>query len=364
MSDTSQPKPISANTPDSWGTLSEFLLQAGTEYFIIDVSRTRCLLDNQRFFEIELNKCPYPHPRQAHAWFCIVFWNKQLSHDHYMWFLKLPIDEQGLLQQAARDQFLHIVVDALGKELQNAASQQAQLPENPFVFAPSQQLLADCNAFICQKLGLAKRSGFHQALRYLKAPNIQKWDELTVQDMSDLALEINSSEVSDAFVTHLSSLPHPVLVCLCSTFEGVRLNDEVQNSLINYYANADRAIAPTIIRALASSQTKKVKRFIDALILDDAALDTESLVVIAGRHWQLLSPERDNEGTGLNTDLLLAFFGKVASVDKSFALFRGLFADLVQIPELRVFILAMLRDESLKPSLKRAVQSLFDSQGK
>lgn len=354
------------SSSSSFGTLSEFLLQAGTEYFVIDLSRTRNVIDNQLFFDYETNKLPYATPRQGNAWLCVVFWNKQMNQEHYMWFLKLPIDEQSLLQQAARDQFLHIVTEALGQQLQNVDQKQAQLPDNPFVFIPSQQLLADCNALIRHRLGLPQRASVKQALNYIKAPNVQPWSTLSVQDMSDLAIMIDQDEVQQAFVQNLEILPQPVCVCLCSAFEGIKLPQLVQERLLNFHPHCDSSLAPMILRALASSRSDTVDKYIQKLIASENMLDTETLVVIAGRHWQALSPERAFEQPSstvekgsTDSNLLALYFDKVAKADGNFALFRGIFTDMVQLPSLRVFLLALLRSEHDYDALKKASATLF-----
>mgnify|MGYP000170960803 CR=1 FL=1 len=133
-------------------TLSEFLLQAQTQYLVFDMGRGIRKIDNQVFFEWENQQEACAYPRQNHVWLCIVFWNEKLSHERYMWFVKLPLDEQGLIIPASRDQFLEIIVQALGKELEHSQDKQAELPENPFVFTPSQQQLADCNALISSSI--------------------------------------------------------------------------------------------------------------------------------------------------------------------------------------------------------------------
>ncbi|WP_371192585.1 DUF3549 family protein [Glaciecola sp. SC05] len=339
----------------SFGTLSEFLLQAGTEYFVIDVSRTRRFIDNQTFFDYETNKMPYASPRQGNAWLCVVFWNKQLNQDHYMWFLKLPIDEQSLLMQAARDQFLHIVTEALGQQLQNINEKRAQLPENPFVFIPNQQLLADVNAMIRHHLNISRPEGAGRALNYLKAPNIQAWSELSVQDISDLAITVHNEDVQAALLRHLEILPHPVCVCLCSSFEGIELPSALIDAILDYHQRCEQSVASMLLRSLASSRTTEVDQYIRSLVSGDEVLDTETLIVIAGRHWQALSPEAQE-----TSDSLSQYFEKVAIAEPTYALFRGIFADMVQIPALRVFLLAMIRDQRQSEMLKSAISTLFD----
>ncbi|HBI76406.1 MAG TPA: DUF3549 domain-containing protein, partial [Alteromonas macleodii] len=52
------------------------LLHAGTEYQVFDLGRRLEPTDSQTFLEIENGSAYAPYPRQQHAWFGIVFWNK------------------------------------------------------------------------------------------------------------------------------------------------------------------------------------------------------------------------------------------------------------------------------------------------
>ena len=62
------------SNPASISTLSEFLLQAQTQYIVFDLGRGIRKIDNQTFFEWENQQTPCQFPRQDNAWFCITFW--------------------------------------------------------------------------------------------------------------------------------------------------------------------------------------------------------------------------------------------------------------------------------------------------
>ena len=47
----------------------------------------------------------------------LVFWSPTLPDKHYIWFLKFPLDEQGLLVQAARDEFLSMLLERVGESM-------------------------------------------------------------------------------------------------------------------------------------------------------------------------------------------------------------------------------------------------------
>ena len=285
-------------------TISEFLLHAGTEYIVLDVSRGRHVLDNQYFFDIENNKDVFPRPRQNNAWLCIMFWNKNESAEHYIWYLKLPIDERGLLQAAARDQFLQILIEALGTQMQLNDSVEAGLPENPFVFTPSQQMRADCNAKFKSILNMELNEEAKLAQRYLSTPSVIDWQTLSVQNFADALAFIKHEDLSQALKDNLYQYPQPVLNCLFAGLEGMELS-ETDTDLIATFVKSAKDITKALgLRAISLGNMDIRKKTITTLLENSSDLDVELLVVIAGRHWQCLE----------NIKLLSLYMQRVAEV--------------------------------------------------
>ena len=74
-------------------TLSQFLTTANTQFQIYDLGRRVQHIDMLAFQKIDSLLAPYPYPIQGHAQFAIVFWQQEQLP--YIWFVKLPLDEQG-----------------------------------------------------------------------------------------------------------------------------------------------------------------------------------------------------------------------------------------------------------------------------
>ena len=89
-------------------TLSQFLSTANTQFQVYDLGRRVQNIDMMAFHQIESLATPYPYPIQGHAHFAIVFW--QAEQQPYIWFIKLPLDEQGLLSPAPRQQFIKMIL--------------------------------------------------------------------------------------------------------------------------------------------------------------------------------------------------------------------------------------------------------------
>ncbi|MBC3764900.1 DUF3549 family protein [Neptunicella marina] len=335
-------------------TISEFLLQAGTQFWAFDLSRGIQLLPSQQFLEIESGIIAHPSPRQQHAWFAIVFNNKMLTAQHYIWFVKLPLDEIGKVQDAARSQFLQIIVEALGRDMQQGENGSADLPENPFSFVPNQQQMADFNSLCRKTLIQPPSEHFKPTQGYFANPSPDSWQTLAMQGISDFVVFSSDTELTAVLQHQLPTLPEPVISSLFSSLENRQINKAATQAVLDFAENnagnhrlqglAQRAISQSTANALVSNYLMQL------LTASNNELSLDSLVVIAGRHWQRLHN---------NPALLTAFFEKLASQPQTAESFSALFADLVQIPLLRTEILGLIRQADRSEALSRAIGKLF-----
>lgn len=331
----------------SIGTISEFLLQAGCQYLVYDLGRGIRQLDNQQFLDIESNKFAHPYPRLGYAWLGLVFWNKQLSHQHFIWFLKLPLDEKGLLVTAARNHFLDIVLQAL------ATSQQAptdQLPEHPYRFLPGQHQLASFNSLVRRALGLPKSAYYQAAMDYLASPDERDWQQVPMQGMADVVADLSSPEVATLLKKQLPQLPKDVLHTLLGAMENHPIDAPFTLSLMQLAQchPGDIPLQQAYLRALSqSADPRLVKQHVTWLLSQPWARCGDIMMVISGRHWQLLN----------EAQLLLVFMDTVAQACPD--LFSPVFADLVRIPSVREGLLGMLRTPQKSAALTQAIGQLF-----
>lgn len=333
-------------------TISEFLLQAGTDYRIFDMGRAIRPLSSQAFLDFELNQTPAAFPRQQHVWLGIVFFNKGLSQEHYIWFVKLPLDEQGKLMSAARNQFLHIVVEALGQGLEKHDSAQKGLPENPFTFVPNQQQLASFNSISRLALALPPSQYFSAAEAYLHCPQEIQWQKISLQGIADIAARINEEPTKNLVLQQFSRLALQVQIALCDALENHPLNHNICQLIISEWRkqpmHADYLLP--MLRALSQCEdTDLVTALLLEILSQDELMNDNVLVLIAARHWQCLE----------NKPLLSLYITRLsnASVD----LFGGLFRDLVQVPNSRNLMLDVLRWPKKEPALAHCIKKLFES---
>ena len=228
---------MSANGINS---ISEFLLHAGTEYQVFDLGRRLEPTDSQTFLEIENGSAYAPYPRQQHAWFGIVFWNKNASTQHYIWFVKLPLDEQGLVVAAARNHFLEIIVEALGQSVAEDTENAQTLPDNPYSFVPNQSQLAQFNALVKRTLSQPLSEEAQKVEAYVQAPQLVDWQQISMQSVADFVQSLSHHPKQDvlaqAIKTNTSLYSDVFLNTLMEMSESVSLPE----NLLAAYLDADR----------------------------------------------------------------------------------------------------------------------------
>jgi hypothetical protein len=336
-------------------TISEFLLQAGTDYRIFDMGRGIRKLSNQVFLDLESAITAAPCPRQQHAWFGVIFFNKQLNSEHFIWFVKLPLDEQGLLMAAARDHFLQIIVDALGQQLENQTKTNGQLPENPYSFLPTQQQLADFNSTSRLDFNIGQSQHYAAALAYFEHPEQQSWQLLSLQGIADFAALVKQKKTRDLLIASLPQLAPQVYAPLCASLENHPIPLDL-SQCINDWVMDDLKDVTRVQSGLRALSQSTAKTMVQALILNvlksKHSLNGDVLILLAARHWQHMCDEL----------VLESYINNLAQLDDD--MFIGLYSDLVQIPILREKMLGVLRWPQKSKALSGAIGKLFSGQAK
>lgn len=327
-------------------SISEFLIEAHTEYRIFDMGRTIRQIDAQVFLELENGTSAAPFPRQQMLWCGIVFWNKNLSEQRYIWFLKLPLDEQGCVVAAHRDQFLHIILDALGKEFIEE-HKGAELPDNPYQFTPPQQQMADFNAIAKHLLALPANSEALQAREYLLAPNGDGWQILSVQSISDSCCNLDTT-LCNALSEHWQHYPVEVLRPVSAALENQCLPEHLRANLTAKMKKMDNCSESGILTLRAISrdnEDNQLKSYVNHLLSSVETVPQDMLVVLAGRYWHWCQSEQ----------FTLIFLDACAKA----GCFAALYPDLVQIPSIRTQLLSVLRNPKRSEALSKAIGGLF-----
>ncbi|WP_019025835.1 DUF3549 family protein [Colwellia piezophila] len=351
MNDTAPAKNIA--------TLSELLKLSGSQYRLYDIGRLVSKLSKEQFEKVELNQIPYPTPIQGHACIAIAFWQKQ-SVQPYLWLLKLPLDERGLLNQGARNHFIAIIVEALGADLTQDTSkkQEELLSSNPYLFTPAQYKLASLNSKIKVDLKQQPSEYFTPFKKYLsQESDWNSWQGVGVQGITDFIARIKEDNHSELLLKALPHLPEEVLSPVCSALENeqypVALIDTLLSSLTSTLEDSltsakEVSKSTQLLRALAAnSQHIHVKAAV-AEILAKKQLSNELLITLAGRCWLALADEK----------VLSCYFEHLLN-HNDLATFSHIFKDLVALPSLRPFVFLSIRSAERSPALAQAIGQLF-----
>ncbi len=347
-------------------TISQLLQSSNSQYRFYDIGRKIEKISKEQFEKIEQNQIPYPTPSQGHACIAIAFWQKQ-SPQPYLWLLKLPLDERGLLNQGARNHFIAIIVEALGADLTQDANEQQEelLKNNPYLFTPAQYKLAALNSKIKFELKQPPSEYLAPFTSYLSADTSwDNWQTVGVQGITDFAVRINENaskkeKNSELLSKALPHLPSEVLLPLCSALENEPLPVELLTALITLFKAQLTSQKPAteqtvqlqqhLLRSLASScQHPHVHQLI-SFLLQQQTLAAELLITLSGRCWLALE----------NSDNLIAFFEHLIATEEP-ALFNNIFKDLVAIPTLRPIVFQCMRAPERSDALSKAIGQLFN----
>ncbi|RDV24392.1 DUF3549 family protein [Alteromonas aestuariivivens] len=344
-------------TAESINSISEFLLHAGTNFRILDLGRGVVPVSGQEFLDMENGLIAPPRPRQQHGWYAILFWNGQASEQHYIWFIKLPLDEQGKIVSAARNHFLQIIVDALGNRISKNDSASSKLPDNPYSFVPNQTLMAQFGAVARKLLNHPPCAGYLDVESYVRDPETHDWNALSLQAIADFAARINRAQ-GDWVVKHFDSYSTSFQLALLNALESSSLPEPISMLLQRKLLSEDKeplddAMELASLRALSAyTDAHELTHFLQQYITKKEDLSLDHLSVLAARHYR-----------HFDTKLTRLYFEEVAKSDEKLGyngeLFTGLFSDLVQIPELRAEVLALLRSPERSPLLANAFGRVF-----
>ena len=338
-------------------TLTDFLEQSQCQFRIYDLGRKVTKIANTDFKKIEHNDLPYPYPIQQHAFIAITFWQvSKQQQEHFVWFLKMPIDEQGFMKIPAQTSFIKMVIEAMGKDLTANMSKELQesLGSNPFVFKPSAEKLAIFNAAINSSFIRPASSFYPAVLNYFSgATDWDEWQALGIQGIADLAARLSYDNNQQNIINALPYLPKQPLQSLALCLENQeKISSELATAIAKqadielHKNNQDNAVL--LLRALASAPAVGItKTLLEKQFASELIYNEHWYVSIAGRLWTQLEDET----------LLNRFFEALANHHA--ALFPELFVDLVAIPALREKVLKQLRLSARSPALSEAIGMLF-----
>lgn len=338
-------------------SIGQLLDQMGVTTRIFDLGRHIQEISTATFAQFEAQAIAYPAPYLHHAWIGLLFWDKDTPEIPLLWFIKLPLDEQGKLVPAERDRFLQQLMVALGSNIE--ASKQgkqlaAVLEGNPYVFTPSPERQAAIHARVNKLLGKSPSDYYAPACNYLHT-DLSQWQSIGMQGLADIAVRWPEHQAD--LIRTIPEMPAPVLTGLCQCLENEAINGALGKALqtrmlIETQQGADHqdtSLVAALVRGLSQCQ---------ALELRQKAL-TQLLGSTAGRDIEVLAAIATRCGLDLCNPLVCMPFLEALCIQGQ-ENFNRILADLLFCAPVRPHILEAFRHPQRSAMLAEAIGGLLN----
>ena len=341
-------------------SLTELLRQTGAQIRFFDMGRRVQKMSVELFEKIETQQTPYPTPYLQHAWIALMLWNPKSKEQGVAWFLKLPLDEQGFLIQAVRDDLLNRLIQNAGGILQMEES--GEMPEdalkdNPFSFKPDQEKMALFHAYSTLTSGQPASQYYEHAQQYFSGQiGFDNWQSLGYQGIADLVVRHEKNSNSKILTKAIPLLPDAPFEVLCTCMESITPDHKLTDALfLRAKQTIERATASAnhiaaLARALSNCRNTPAKAaLIEQLVKSDYALEPEVTVAIATRCTESLQ----------EPTILATFLEQLAISKAGQAGFSRILSDLMFMPVMRALILMQLRNQNRSEALTKAIGEMF-----
>ncbi|MYL24186.1 DUF3549 family protein [Halomonas alkaliantarctica] len=319
-------------------TLDDFFLRSGADVSLYHMGRRVTPCPRDALTALETGNAPWPEPWQGQARLSIVFRLGNMP-EPAIWFLSLPLDEQGHLSPAQRDAFLQRLLETLGRSAalseESACEVEHLMKDNPLAFTPTLPFQAMLNARATHDLDLPASQHLEPVEAYISRQQSFDWQALGLQGVADFVVRMDDTQTQQLACT-LETLPVAMLHSLCYCLEHVALPATLVNALRDRGELAaqqgDVETLCACVRAVGSSQASHVGEWYHQLLEDAHACGPDLLAAIAGRGWMHLE----------DSARLPLFLTRLAEETRSD--FGAAVRDLALIPRLRLPVIMLLRD--------------------
>lgn len=341
---------------DSNLTLTHLFQQAQTRLSVFDLGRRIRALSSDEFLRIEQMQTPYPTPYLQHAWVALLLSAPEKKGQNAVWFLKLPLDEQGYMIGAVRDDLLGRLINNFEQHLANETAEDA-LKDNPYSFKPSSEKMAIFHALAARQTEGPASSHYEAVQGYLQSPELNDtWQHLALQGLADLVMRLDQADNEVLLASRLPELPQGLETHLLSLLEHshygealrLGLEEKLKEALLNQ--SSDPLLVALLIRALSPQpMNSELKQLAQQLLTHPAASHAEVLSALATRceNW-LMEPQ-----------ILRNFLETLARGDAGQLGFSRTLADLMFLPIHRILIMQILRQSDISEDLRKATTEMF-----
>lgn len=329
-------------------TIGELVAKSGARMRVFDLGRRIEEIPEGVFSAFEQQSAPWPVPYLKHAWVGILSWNPQQPGQHHIWFLKLPLDEQNILQPGPRDAFVQHC-------LRVAAAPGQKHGEAPCSYRPDQARMAGFHAQALRALGQPATQFYATARAYLSGDmGWDNWQQLGLQGLAEVVARLDEDHNSQLLANALAFIPAVPRNALLNFLENARpdqqltsaINDVLSVVVANGAQTADLA---AFARALSNSVNVAQRcALLQILLAHPHAREVELLAAIGSRCWA------DLDGV-----LLQQYLECLAVNNQGEGAFNALVADILALPGMRIRVMNLLASGHLSEQLNHAVARLF-----
>jgi len=342
-------------------SLLSFFQQSDIRCRIFDMGRRVVALSKQQFDDFEQGRCPYPYPLQQQAWLGLLCWPGDDTARHFIWFLRLPLDENGHVAYAARDDLLSRLAQMAEAGLSGDDRPEVQKPleDNPYGFKPTEDRMAVFHAKALASLSLPPSKFYAHARDYFTGQaGFDQWAFVGLQGIADLAARLGEDDNTRAVAEAIPQLPPPPFEALAKCLENEAIPTRISEALAAHISEAlvaeppDAALIALGLRALSSAPAQGLRReLIKQVLASRIASDINILVSISGRSWEDLK----------DPELCQLYLEALAANPEGQEVFNKVVADLFFIPGLREPIMASLRSPGRSDTLATAIGQFFSA---
>jgi hypothetical protein len=337
-------------------------------FYIYEMGRGIKQINRQTFADFEDTSIAWPYPFLKSAWFALLFANPENPDNFHVWFLKFPLDEQGKLIQAARDDYLKQFYERIIEKQHINAAQEA---ESPYGFKPSEEKMANINAIVKHQTNKLPSAYYQDVLHYIYQENksektdLKQWDNwqtLGYQGLADLSSymhnEYNQKIIEQQLAQSIEYLPIAMLKALSSCLEHHQLSKQLVDVIVlraTKHNQLDNMVA--CLRSISASDNQAVNTLLKHALNSDYKANIELLAVACGRCWNNLKEP-------WLMQLFLEALAIVKTANKSSnEAFNIMVSDLLFIPGMRTTVLEQFRNPQRSDELTMSIGNFYSETG-
>ncbi len=272
-------------------SLTGFLASAEANFQVFDLGLYLRKLPSSILSNLD-NGQPYPTPHLGHAWLALFIWKQDGTEQNSLWFLKLPLDEQGILSTAVHSDLVSRMYRA--QKAIDTKERERLLTEHPYQFTPDHEKMAALHAVATDLLALPASEYLENAQNYyLQNDSTTPWQGIGLQGIADLVCRLNAQQVmplSDA----LPNLADEPLMALLRQCEHSPLPSSLVKAIANIAANPNQSedVYIACLRACAQSSSAMLLEASIHNRLASNQFSTEFLLTIITRYTHLLKNDQ------------------------------------------------------------------------